>query len=85
MTTDTPAPADDAGINALRLDADRARDDLEATLDEIEERLNPRRVWQVLRAAFANRPGAFVAVASGVVAATVGAVVWTVTSRGNRG
>lgn len=44
-----PEPADDAGIHAIRLDADRARDELESTLDEIERRLSPDRIIQPVR------------------------------------
>jgi hypothetical protein len=44
-----PEPGDDAGINAIRLDADRARDELESTLDEIERRLSPDRIIQSVK------------------------------------
>lgn len=44
-----PEPDDDAGINAIRLDADRARTELETTLDEIERRLSPQRVIQPVK------------------------------------
>ena len=48
--TNLPAePAEDAGINAIRLDADRARDELESTMDEIERRLNPQRIIQPVK------------------------------------
>jgi hypothetical protein len=40
---------DDAGVNAIRLDAERARDDLDKTLAEIERRLDPQRVIQPVK------------------------------------
>jgi hypothetical protein len=40
---------DDAGVNAIRLDAERAREDLDKTLSEIERRLDPQRVIQPVK------------------------------------
>ena len=85
-----PEPADDAGINAIRLDADRARSELETTLDEIERRLSPQRIIQpvkrnVTKAAawikeeYTRDPGAFVSKA--VVAVGTIAVIVFVSSR----
>jgi hypothetical protein len=85
-----PEPDDDAGINAIRLDADRARSELETTLDEIERRLSPQRIIQpakhtITKAAawvkdeYARDPVAFVTKA--VAAAGTVAVVLFVSSR----
>jgi hypothetical protein len=52
-----PEPADDAGINAIRLDADRARDELESTLDEIERRLSPDRIIQPVKRSVVRAAG----------------------------
>jgi ElaB/YqjD/DUF883 family membrane-anchored ribosome-binding protein len=92
MSDSTPPPAPDAGINALRLDADRAREDLEKTLDEIESRLNPQRVIQPVKravnsvkTAYENRPVEFIAAAAGVVGTIGGLIALAARSRGSRG
>lgn len=85
-----PEPGDDAGINAIRLDADRARAELETTLDEIERRLSPQHIIQpvkrnVSRAAawlkeeYTRDPVAFVTKA--VAAVGTVALVFLVSSR----
>jgi len=92
MSEPRPEPAPDAGINAIRLDADRARHDLENTLDEIEARLNPQRVIEPVkhtvasaRSAYANRPVEFIAVAVGIVGALGGLVFWGARELSGRG
>lgn len=89
--TGLPAePDSDAGINAIRLDADRARSELETTLDEIERRLSPQRIIQPvrrnvtkaatwLRDEYVRDPVAFVTTAVGIVGAV--AVLVVVSSR----
>jgi hypothetical protein len=47
----TPELSDDAGVNAIRLDAERAREDLDKTLSEIERRLDPQRIIQPVKRA----------------------------------
>jgi len=42
---------EDAGVNAIRLDADRAREELDKTLSEIERRLDPQRFIQPVKRA----------------------------------
>lgn len=85
-----PEPDSDAGINAIRLDADRARSELETTLDEIERRLSPQRIIQPvrrnvtkaatwLRDEYVRDPVAFVTKAVGIVGAV--AVLVVVSSR----
>ncbi len=81
----TPEPTKDAGIEAIRLDADRTRDELEQTLDAIEEKLDPRRVVDSLTRAYRNRPVEFVAVATGVLGAVIGLVVWRVVATRGHG
>jgi len=90
MSEQRPEPAPDAGINLIRLDADRARHDLENTLDEIEARLNPQRVIEPVKktvasakSAYKNRPVEFIAVAVGIIGALGGLVIWG--SRGSSG
>jgi hypothetical protein len=46
MSTEPKDDAPEPGINVLRLEAERSRDELESTLDELGERLNPRRVTE---------------------------------------
>jgi ElaB/YqjD/DUF883 family membrane-anchored ribosome-binding protein len=82
MANDAPEPDADAGINALRLDADRARDALEGTLHEIEARLDPQRVIRPVRqavdsvaGAYRDNPVRFVAVAAGIVGAVAALVI----------
>ncbi|MCU1406597.1 MAG: hypothetical protein JWQ43_2900 [Glaciihabitans sp.] len=88
MTDSPQQPEPDAGINALRLDADRARDDLEQTLGEIEARLNPQRVIQPIKkavsavsAAYKKQPVEFIATAVGIIGAVAGLAIWA--TRGN--
>jgi hypothetical protein len=72
---------DDAGMNAIRLDAERAREELDKTLSEIERRLDPHRFIQpisravkqtasAIKTEFQKDPVRFVTVA----VLTVGAV-----------
>jgi hypothetical protein len=92
MTDGRPEPAPDAGINAVRLDADRARDELEKTLDQIESILNPQRVIVPVKKAvdsvkqpYKNRPVAFIASVAGVIGTIGGVIVWAAKSRDPRG
>jgi hypothetical protein len=92
MTEPQSEPAPDAGINALRLDADRARDDLERTLTEIETRLNPQRVIQPVaraargvRDAYSANPPRFFAVAVAVAVALGGIITVSVRRGHDRG
>ena len=92
MTDDRPDPAPDAGINAVRLDADRAREELEKTLDQIESILNPQRIIvpakkavNSVKKAYENRPVEFIAAAAGVIGTIGGIVVWAAKSGRSRG
>ncbi len=78
MTDQGPEPADNAGINALRLDADRTRDELERTLEEIERRLDPRPRIERIKRAWRNRPVEFITVAGSAVGAIGGLIVWAI-------
>ncbi len=78
--TDAITPPGDAGENALHLDADRTRDDLEETLDEIEHRLTPAELWKSTRILYAERPLAVLGIAVGTIAAVGGLVFWAVSS-----
>ena len=88
MTDGRPEPAPDAGINAVRLDADRARDELEKTLDQIESILNPQRIIvpvkkavDSVKKAYDNRPVEFIATAAGILGTIGGVVVWAARNR----
>ncbi|HEY0260301.1 MAG TPA: hypothetical protein VGC18_10670 [Lacisediminihabitans sp.] len=80
MTDATTTPDDEAGENALHLDADKTRDDLEETLDEIERRLTPAELWKSTRILYAERPLVVLGAAAGAVAAVGGLVFWAVAS-----
>lgn len=80
MSDETPVPADDAGINAIRLDADRTRDELRETLDAIEGKLTPQYALESLKRDFRDRPLVVIAAAVGVVGAIVGLITLAVRS-----
>lgn len=75
MNDHTDEPADDAGIEAIRLDADRTRDELQRTLTEIEERLNPHRMIARAKRAWNENPAEVVMMAILVVGA-IGSLVF---------
>lgn len=79
-----PGPADDAGVNAIRLDAERARDDLRSTLDEIERRLSPAGVAESVKRSAKREPGKVAAIGAGVVAAITGLTWFIAASRRRR-
>ena len=56
MNPENDEPADDAGIEEIRLDADRTREELERTLTQIEERLNPHRIIARAKRAWQDNP-----------------------------
>ena len=81
--TDAPEePGENAGINALRLDADRTREELEKTLDEIERELDPRRIPEKISRAWNENPGRVILTAVGVVGAVAG-LIWLIASSGS--
>ncbi|WP_213815006.1 DUF3618 domain-containing protein [Glaciihabitans sp. dw_435] len=80
MSDTTPAPGEDAGINEIRLDADRTRDELRDTLDQIEGKLTPQYAVESLKREFRERPFVVIAAAIGVVGAIVGVIVLAVRS-----
>lgn len=84
MTDATDEPGENAGINALRLDADRTREELEKTLDEIERELDPRRIPQRISDAWAQNPVRVVVIAVGVAGAIAG-IIWLLAASGNKG
>jgi len=83
MSDATAEPGENAGINALRLDADRTRDELEKTLDEIERELDPRRIPEKISREWEVNPGRVILVAVGVVGAIAG-LIWLVAANGSR-
>jgi hypothetical protein len=92
MTDGRPEPAPDSGINAVRLDAERAREELEKTLDQIESILNPQRIIvptrkavESVKKAYENRPVEFIAAAAGVIGTIGGLVVWAARSGRSHG
>jgi hypothetical protein len=64
--TSTPEPGENAGVSTLRLDADRTRDELESTLQEIEQRLKPAELKGSLRRTYRAHRTAFWAVGAGL-------------------
>ena len=66
------------GEQAVRLDAERTRDELEKTLDEIEQRLKPQALAQSAQRRFQENPAAVLGVAAGIAAALAGLIVWGV-------
>jgi hypothetical protein len=92
MTDGRPEPAPDSGINAVRLDAERAREELEKTLDQIESILNPQRIIvptrkavESVKRAYKNRPVEFIAAAAGVLGTIGGLAVWAAKSGRSHG
>lgn len=80
MTSMRPEPPEDAGINAIRLDAERTRDELERTLEEIERRLDPRPRIDAVKRAYRRSPASFIGIASGALASIGGLVAWAMVS-----
>jgi len=78
-------PADDAGEESIRLDADKTRDALEATLDDLESRLKPTNLAASLKVRFTQNPAPFIAVGVAVVGAIAGIVLLSARSRDARG
>jgi len=78
--TNRPEPPPDAGINAIRLDADRTRDELERTLEEIERRLDPRIRIESVKRAYRKRPVEFIAAAGVALGAVAALITWAVRS-----
>ncbi len=73
--SELPAPpADDAGVHTLRLDADRTRDELAGTLDEIAHRLSPDGIRESASRSFHEHPVRIVASAVGAAAAIGGII-----------
>lgn len=83
MTDKTAGPPDTAGINAVRLDADRTRDELAGTLDEIESRLKPRELWNSITLTFQKRPVPFVGATVGAIGAIAGLIALSSRRRNN--
>jgi hypothetical protein len=79
-----PGPPEDAGVNAIRLDADRTRDELRETLDEIERRLSPAGVVESVKRSAQRDPGKVAAIGAGVVATITGLTWFIVASRRRR-
>jgi glucose-6-phosphate-specific signal transduction histidine kinase len=71
------------GEHALHLEADRTRDEVRDTLDEIGQRLTPVGITREVKTRAAKNPGAFVAVAAGVIAGVTG-LLWFSLTRGRR-
>ena len=68
------------GEHALHLRADRTRDELRDTLDEIGRRVTPPTLIANLVARAKKEPGMFSAIGAGVVASIVG-LVWFAVAR----
>ncbi|CAN5382061.1 hypothetical protein BH09ACT1_BH09ACT1_24950 [soil metagenome] len=83
-TAAKPGPDENAGINAIRLDADRTRDELRETLDEIERRISPAGVAESVKRSAKRDPGKAAAIGAGVVAAVTGLTWFIVASRRRR-
>jgi hypothetical protein len=81
MTDRTREPSGSAGVNAVRLDADRTRDELERTLNQIESRLAPKELWRSVTLTFKERPLRVVAVGAGFVLAVGGLITRAVRRR----
>jgi triosephosphate isomerase len=65
-------------VEEARANAERARRELEATLDALEDKLNvPKRVV----IAYRRNPLLVIGVGIGVAAATIGAIAWAVARR----
>lgn len=82
MTNQRPEPPENAGINAIRLDADRTRDELERTLEELERRLDPRPRIEALKSAYRRRPVPVIALGVGVLGAIGGLITLAVMRKG---
>jgi hypothetical protein len=82
MTDRTPEPAGAAGIDTVRLDADRTREELERTLNQIESRLAPKELWKSVTLTFKERPLRVVAVSAGF-ALVIGGIITRAVRRRN--
>jgi hypothetical protein len=76
-----PQPSETAGEEQLHLDADRTREELEATLDEIEHRLKPAAISRAVQRRIRRNPRPFVIVAIATVAALAGLSIWRIRRR----
>ncbi|MCU1586244.1 MAG: hypothetical protein JWM49_2800 [Microbacteriaceae bacterium] len=81
MTDRTPEPSGSAGVDTVRLDADRTRDELERTLNQIESRLAPKELWKSVTLAFRERPVRAAAVSGGIALAIGGLITRAVRHR----
>ena len=73
------------GMNGLGLDADRARDELAATLGEIERRLTPAHVRERVAKSVRSRPVSYVTAGLGLVAGLVGVALLVTRGARRRG
>ena len=80
---DFPEPDENAGLNEYRLDAERTRDELEATLNEIERRISPRRLVAAAKRTWRSYP-AEVAAVVGIVGSIGGLIVLAARGRAGR-
>jgi hypothetical protein len=67
------------GLNSLRLEVDRTREQLETTLEEIESRLDPRRAVAFAQRQWTERPLVVIAAGVGLIGAIAMVVVRSVT------
>jgi hypothetical protein len=88
MSTTPQTPDSTDGMDAIRSDVDDARSELEATLTEIEARLNPQRVIVPVKAAaakatkvYTDHRGTVLAAASSAAVAVGGIIVAVARSR----
>jgi hypothetical protein len=81
---DKPEEGTTGGINAVRLDADKTREQLRATLDEIEHRFTPAELWRSVTLTYKKRPVPFVSTVAASVGAIAGLIALSV-ARKNRG
>jgi hypothetical protein len=75
-------PPEGAGIESLRLDADRTRDEIDEILAELEERLNPRRLVDFAQRQWSERPAVVIAIGVAAVAAIGGLIARSYKSHG---
>lgn len=66
------------GEQRLRLDAERTRDELQDTLEELERRLAPKELWQSAIRRVERRPLAAVGVGLAVLSLAAGVIVLVV-------
>jgi hypothetical protein len=81
MTDRTPEPSGSAGVNTVRLDADRTRDELERTLNQLESRLAPKELWKSVTLTFKQHPSRVLAVSAGFALAIGGLITRAVRHR----